>query len=230
MASMVAAHPNPALSDPLRRPATSRVDHIHSTTRHKNASDRVNGQRPATASTASARAEHERKVRHVQPVNRDDNNLRSDKKREQRIGDFIIKRTLGKGSFSKVCLAEHRKTKQTFALKFIKPKSAQQGADKNDKHDLRVEREIKASLTHVSSQCRQALRCRAYQQVHHDCHGTQSGRRAPAAHSQTGSAGRGRGPEIFSPDCISNGLLPQQLHHSSRPETGERNARLKKTT
>ncbi|PIA18199.1 kinase-like protein, partial [Coemansia reversa NRRL 1564] len=57
------------------------------------------------------------------------------------IGDFIIKQTLGKGTFSKVCMAEHRTTKQKFALKFIKPKSPQGGSA--DKHNIRVEREIK---------------------------------------------------------------------------------------
>ncbi|KAJ2012946.1 hypothetical protein GGI06_003982, partial [Coemansia sp. S85] len=62
-------------------------------------------------------------------------------RREQRIGDFIIKQTLGKGTFSKVCMAEHRTTKQNFALKFIKPKSPQGGS--TDKHNIRVEREIK---------------------------------------------------------------------------------------
>ncbi|KAJ1935934.1 hypothetical protein EC988_008338, partial [Linderina pennispora] len=61
--------------------------------------------------------------------------------KEQRIGDFIIKQTLGKGTFSKVCMAEHRTTKQKFALKFIKPKSPQGGSP--DKHNIRVEREIK---------------------------------------------------------------------------------------
>ncbi|KAI8870851.1 Pkinase-domain-containing protein, partial [Ramicandelaber brevisporus] len=60
-------------------------------------------------------------------------------KKEQRIGDFVIKHTLGKGTFSKVCLAEHRLTKQKVALKFIKPKTA----SKADKHNTRVEREIK---------------------------------------------------------------------------------------
>ncbi|OLY84390.1 Serine/threonine-protein kinase MARK2 [Smittium mucronatum] len=63
-------------------------------------------------------------------------------KKEQRIGDFVIKSTLGKGTFSKVCMAEHRVTKQTFALKFIKPKSADSNSS-NDKHSLRIEREIK---------------------------------------------------------------------------------------
>ncbi|PVZ96674.1 hypothetical protein BB558_007404 [Smittium angustum] len=67
-------------------------------------------------------------------------NLRE--KKEQRIGDFVIKSTLGKGTFSKVCMAEHRITKQTFALKFIKPKSADSNSS-NDKHSLRIEREIK---------------------------------------------------------------------------------------
>ncbi|KAJ1723030.1 MAP/microtubule affinity-regulating kinase 4 [Coemansia erecta] len=62
-------------------------------------------------------------------------------RREQRIGDFIIKQTLGKGTFSKVCMAEHRATKQKFALKFIKPNSPQGGS--TDKHNIRVEREIK---------------------------------------------------------------------------------------
>ncbi|KAJ2074083.1 hypothetical protein GGI16_008754, partial [Coemansia sp. S142-1] len=62
-------------------------------------------------------------------------------RREQRIGEFIIKQTLGKGTFSKVCMAEHRTTKQNFALKFIKPKSPQGGS--TDKHNIRVEREIK---------------------------------------------------------------------------------------
>ncbi|KAJ2850095.1 MAP/microtubule affinity-regulating kinase 4 [Coemansia brasiliensis] len=61
--------------------------------------------------------------------------------REQHIGDFIIKKSLGKGTFSRVCLAEHRVTKQKFALKFIKTKSPQGGS--NEKHSLRVEREIK---------------------------------------------------------------------------------------
>ncbi|PVV02324.1 hypothetical protein BB560_003226 [Smittium megazygosporum] len=67
-------------------------------------------------------------------------NLRE--KKEQRIGDFVIKSTLGKGTFSKVCLAEHRVNKQTFALKFIKPKSADSNSS-NDKHSIRIEREIK---------------------------------------------------------------------------------------
>ncbi|KAJ1847252.1 hypothetical protein H4S02_004391 [Coemansia sp. RSA 2611] len=62
-------------------------------------------------------------------------------RREQHIGDFVIKQALGKGTFSKVCLAEHRATKQKFALKFIKSKSPQGGS--TDKHNLRVEREIK---------------------------------------------------------------------------------------
>lgn len=62
-------------------------------------------------------------------------------RRVQRIGDFDILKTLGKGTFSKVCMAEHRITKQKFALKFIKPKSPQGGSA--DKHNIRVEREIK---------------------------------------------------------------------------------------
>ncbi|KAJ2478041.1 MAP/microtubule affinity-regulating kinase 4, partial [Coemansia sp. RSA 2131] len=70
-----------------------------------------------------------------------DINSRHPGRREQHIGDFIIKQALGKGTFSKVCLAEHRATKQKFALKFIKAKSPQGGS--TDKHNLRVEREIK---------------------------------------------------------------------------------------
>ncbi|KAJ2159782.1 hypothetical protein GGF46_002778 [Coemansia sp. RSA 552] len=62
-------------------------------------------------------------------------------RREHHIGDFLIKQVLGKGTFSKVCLAEHRATKQKFALKFIKAKSPQGGS--TDKHNIRVEREIK---------------------------------------------------------------------------------------
>ncbi|PVU93802.1 hypothetical protein BB561_003036 [Smittium simulii] len=71
-----------------------------------------------------------------------DKNKQSKNRKEQRIGDFIIKSTLGKGTFSKVCMAEHRTTKQTFALKFIKPKSSDSNSS-NDKHSLRIEREIK---------------------------------------------------------------------------------------
>ncbi|OMJ13463.1 Serine/threonine-protein kinase MARK2 [Smittium culicis] len=73
---------------------------------------------------------------------KNDKNKALKDKKEQRIGDFVIKSTLGKGTFSKVCMAEHRVTKQTFALKFIKPKSADSNSS-NDKHSLRIEREIK---------------------------------------------------------------------------------------
>jgi len=62
-----------------------------------------------------------------------------DTSQEQRVGDFIIKSCLGKGTFSKVCLAEHRVTKQKFALKFMKSNTAA----KSVKHAIRVEREIK---------------------------------------------------------------------------------------
>ncbi|KAJ2769316.1 hypothetical protein IWQ56_002602 [Coemansia nantahalensis] len=63
------------------------------------------------------------------------------RQREQRVGDYIVKQTLGKGTFSKVYLGEYRPTKQKVALKFIKPKSPQGGS--TDKHNLRVEREIR---------------------------------------------------------------------------------------
>ncbi|KAJ1727881.1 hypothetical protein LPJ61_004342, partial [Coemansia biformis] len=63
------------------------------------------------------------------------------RQREQRVGDYVVKQTLGKGTFSKVYLGEYRPTKQKVALKFIKPKSPQGGS--TDKHNLRVEREIR---------------------------------------------------------------------------------------
>ncbi|KAJ2798229.1 hypothetical protein H4R20_004898, partial [Coemansia guatemalensis] len=86
--------------------------------------------RPSAPTTQSS---HRRDISSRHPGHRE--------RREQRIGDFIIKQTLGKGTFSKVCMAEHRATKQKFALKFIKPKSPQGGS--TDKHNIRVEREIK---------------------------------------------------------------------------------------
>ncbi|KAJ2078578.1 hypothetical protein H4R24_004383 [Coemansia sp. RSA 988] len=83
--------------------------------------------------SAPVQSSHRRDISSRHPGHRE--------RREQRIGDFIIKQTLGKGTFSKVCMAEHRATKQKFALKFIKPKSPQGGS--TDKHNIRVEREIK---------------------------------------------------------------------------------------
>ncbi|KAJ1719085.1 hypothetical protein LPJ53_006087, partial [Coemansia erecta] len=57
-----------------------------------------------------------------------------------RIGDFTIVKTLGKGAFSKVCMAEHQSTKLMFALKFIMAKSPQGGS--LEKHNTRIEREV----------------------------------------------------------------------------------------
>ncbi|KAJ1749059.1 MAP/microtubule affinity-regulating kinase 4 [Coemansia sp. RSA 1821] len=93
------------------------------------------GQRPAAAAAASGsgRSKSGRDINSRHPGQRE--------QREQHIGDFVIKKSLGKGTFSRVCLAEHRVTKQKFALKFIKTKSPQGGS--NEKHSLRVEREIK---------------------------------------------------------------------------------------
>ncbi|KAJ2722245.1 MAP/microtubule affinity-regulating kinase 4 [Coemansia sp. Benny D115] len=88
-------------------------------------------QRPRTSAQSTSTSRREMPGRNPGPRER----------REQRIGEFIIKQTLGKGTFSKVCMAEHRATKQKFALKFIKPTSPQGGS--TDKHNIRVEREIK---------------------------------------------------------------------------------------
>ncbi|KAJ2236230.1 MAP/microtubule affinity-regulating kinase 4 [Coemansia sp. RSA 485] len=103
--------------------------------------------RPSTASekvSAAPVSQQPRSSAPSNPASRRDISSRHPgqrERREQRIGDFIIKQTLGKGTFSKVCMAEHRATKQKFALKFIKPNSPQGGS--TDKHNIRVEREIK---------------------------------------------------------------------------------------
>ncbi|KAJ2541178.1 hypothetical protein EV175_006165, partial [Coemansia sp. RSA 1933] len=57
------------------------------------------------------------------------------------IGEFRIIKTLGKGTFSKVFMAEHHVTKRKYALKFIKSRPPQGG--NAEKHNIRVEREIK---------------------------------------------------------------------------------------
>ncbi|KAJ1672791.1 hypothetical protein EV182_006495, partial [Spiromyces aspiralis] len=102
---------------------------VATTTTTTNGAGRANvdGQQPPPGSS-SARPDHERRTRYSQPAGRSDSKnyrFKDDKKREQmHVGEYIIQRTLGKGSFSKVCLAEHRTTKQLAALKFIKPKSS----------------------------------------------------------------------------------------------------------
>ncbi|KAJ1919595.1 hypothetical protein H4219_001843 [Mycoemilia scoparia] len=138
---MVATQFSPTFASPLQRPSTARPDFNSS---HRKSAEHHKAHRDVPPAS-NGRTDVEKKARHSQPGGAHDAHFRGEKKKEQRIGDFIIKRTLGKGSFSKVCLSEHRKSKQLFALKFIKPKSSQNAAnaDKNDKHDIRVEREIK---------------------------------------------------------------------------------------
>ncbi|KAI9506715.1 kinase-like domain-containing protein, partial [Coemansia spiralis] len=80
----------------------------------------------------------------AQQDHRSDINSHHPGRRERRgtnVGEFTVIKTLGKGTFSKVCMAEHRVTKRKYALKFIKSRPPHGG--NAEKHNIRVEREIK---------------------------------------------------------------------------------------
>ena len=71
-------------------------------------------------------------------------NFSSHKCIQKEIGDYILKQTIGEGSFSKVKLAVHKPSNNTVAIKII----SKQNLSKNDR--LRTEREISilSSLNH----------------------------------------------------------------------------------
>ncbi len=66
---------------------------------------------------------------------------------EKKIGDFIIKHTIGKGTFGKVKIGEHIPTKENVAIKILEKKKI---TDKDDM--IRIEREMKISksLNHLN--------------------------------------------------------------------------------
>ena len=91
--------------------------------------DRRGGTRPSAASQARAPPQ--------QPHRSESNDLPTEGRAGQRIGQYSVRKTLGEGSFGKVKLAVHRVSGQEVALKIISRK-------KLISRDMagRVEREI----------------------------------------------------------------------------------------
>jgi len=61
-------------------------------------------------------------------------------KHEKRIGDYLIKHTIGKGTFGKVKIGEHTPTNENVAIKILEKDKI---IDKDD--IIRIEREMKIS-------------------------------------------------------------------------------------
>jgi len=70
-----------------------------------------------------------------------------DNKNEKKIGDYIIKHTIGSGTFGKVKIGKHIPTDEDVAIKILEKNKI------TDKDDMtRIEREIKISksLNHLN--------------------------------------------------------------------------------
>ena len=68
-------------------------------------------------------------------------------KTEKKIGDYIIKHTIGKGTFGKVKIGIHLPTKENVAIKILEKNKI---IDKDD--IIRIQREMKISknLNHIN--------------------------------------------------------------------------------
>lgn len=75
------------------------------------------------------------------------NKICKNDKMENKIGDYIIKHTIGKGTFGKVKIGEHIPTKENIAIKILEKNKI---TDKDDM--IRIEREMKISksLNHLN--------------------------------------------------------------------------------
>lgn len=72
---------------------------------------------------------------------------KTNNKKDKIIGDYIIKHTIGSGTFGKVKIGEHVPTKENVAIKILEKSKI------TDKHDMiRIEREMKISksLNHLN--------------------------------------------------------------------------------
>jgi len=71
----------------------------------------------------------------------------SKEKPEKKIGDYIIKHTIGKGTFGKVKIGQHIPTSENVAIKILEKNKI---TDKDD--IIRIEREMKIckSLNHLN--------------------------------------------------------------------------------
>lgn len=70
------------------------------------------------------------------------NNERTSNNINKKIGDYVLKHTIGKGTFGKVKLGYHVPTEENVAIKILEKNKI---TDKDDM--IRIEREIKISKT-----------------------------------------------------------------------------------
>jgi len=82
----------------------------------------------------------------INNINKESVKHKSDK--NKKIGDYIIKHTIGKGTFGKVKIGEHIPTKENVAIKILEKSKI------NDKEEMiRIEREmriIKSRFNHLN--------------------------------------------------------------------------------